>query len=365
MGNAKVVAAVLALAMSIVAAGFALSLCEYTQPVTSVTTSAIQVSFRYVDDEYADDRGNVLSLTLGGNLLRYYDSSDFGYGLSASGSLSNINGSWSLVGTGAVDFRFYAPATDVFAFGRVNTQWAGLSPTVAAVLGAGYGRLRDVTPLAKAVRISEKLLAEKILTNPIPDGTLMAIAQEIGKRAEYAALDDLVVQVVRLIEGSGAAAGPLGAEAVLYIRQIITAVGDTRLCGFSVSAGAGYKLLDPAGARDFVLFGAVEYAMPWSVDSQLRVRADATSVPNFTSYVIQGTANLVYKLTPTVTLNANLTTSRTLPEGGTPTESLALDATLSLPLLEGWAVNVTLGVRTLTGYEEPRIELGVSAGIAF
>ncbi len=191
------------------------------------------------------------------------------------------------------------------------------------------------------------------------------MAQEIGKRAEYATLDELVVKVVGLIEGSGVAAGKLGADAVLYIREIITALGDTRLCGFSVSGGAGYKLLDPAGARDFVLFGAAEYAMPWSVDSQVRLRLDATSVPNFTSYNVQVVGNLVQKLTPTTTLNLGLTFSRMLPAGGTPMDSQTLDATLSFALFGGWAVNVTLGVRNATGYEEPRLELLVSAGISF
>jgi hypothetical protein len=343
----------------------AISLCEYSQPITSVTTSSLQVNFRYLDDEFRDDRGNVLSLTLAGSFLRYYDSADFGYGVNANGSVSNNNGTWNLAGAGSVDFRFYAPGMDVFAFGRVNSQWVELTPTVAVVLGAGYGRLRDVTPLAKAVRISDKLLAAKFLTKPLPDSALMAIAQEIGKRAQYATLDELVVKVVGLIEASGAAAGKLGADAVLYIRQIITAVGDTRLCGFSVSGGVGYKILDPAGARDFVLFGAAEYAVPWSVDSQFRVRVDGTSVPNFTSYAVQGVATLVYKLTPTTTLNASFTAARSLPTGGIPADSQSLDATLSFTLFEGWAVNVTLGMRNATGYEEPRLELTVSAGITF
>lgn len=342
----------------------ALSLCDYTQPITSVTTSSLQVNFRYLDDEYRDDRGNVLSLTLAGNFLRYYDSADFGYGVNANGALSNTNGVWSLAGAGAVNFRFYAPGMDLFAFGRVNSQWAGLTPTVAVVLGAGYGRLRDVTPLAKAVRINDKLLAEKFLTEPIPDEVLMSIAKEIGRREEYATLDELVVKVVQLIEGARVAPGKLGADAVLYIRQIITAVGDTRLCGFSASAGVGYKLLDPAGARDFVLFGAAEYALPWSVDSQLHLRVDATSVPNFTSYSIQAVATLVYKLTAGTTLNTNLAVARTLSDG-TLLDTQSLDATLSFTLVEGWAVNVTLGMRNRTGYEEPRLELTVSAGLTF
>jgi len=343
----------------------AISLCQYSQPLTFVTTSSLQLSFRYLDDEFRDDRGNVLSLTIAGSFLRHYDSADFGYSVNANGSVSNVNGTWNLASVGSVDFRSYAPGMDVFAFGRVNSQWVSLPPTVAVVLGAGYGRLRDVTPLAKAIRISDKLLAEKFLTKALPDSTLMAIAQEIGKRAEYATLDELVVKVVGLIEASGAAAGKLGADAVLYIRQIITAVGDTRLCGFSISTGVGYKLLDPAGGRDFVLFGAAEYAVPWSVDSQFHIRVDGTAVPNFTSYTVQGVATLVYKLTPTTTLNAGLTAARTLPTGGTPFDSQSLDATLSFTLFEGWAVNVTLGMRNTTGYEEPRIELTVSAGIAF
>jgi hypothetical protein len=343
----------------------AISLCDYSQPITSLTTSSLHVNFRYLDDEFRDDRGNVLSLTLAGSFLSYFDSADFGYGIHANGSLSNTNGTWALTGAGSLNFRFYAPGMDLFAFGRVNSHWVGLAPTVAVVLGAGYGRLRDVTPLAKAMRISDKLLAEKFLTKPIPDDVLLAIAQEIGRREEYPTLDELVVKVVRLIEGAKVAPAKLGADAVLYIRQIITAVGDTRLCGFSVSAGVGYKLLDPAGARDLVLFGAAEYAMPWTVDTQLYLRADATSVPNFTSYTAQAVATLVHKLTPAATLSANLTLSRALPAGGTPVDSQSLDATLSLTLVAGWAVNVTLGVRNITGYEEPRLELIVSAGISF
>jgi hypothetical protein len=82
----------------------AISLCEYSQPITSVTTSSLQVNFRYLDDEFRDDRGNVLSLTLAGSFLRYYDSADFGYGVNANGSVSNHNGTWNLAGAGSVDF---------------------------------------------------------------------------------------------------------------------------------------------------------------------------------------------------------------------------------------------------------------------
>ena len=71
------------------------------------------------------------------------------------------------------------------------------------------------------------------------------------------------------------------------------------------------------------------------------------------------------KLTPTTTLNATFTAARTLPTGGTPFDSQSLDATLSFTLFEGWAVNVTLGMLNTTSFEEPRLELTVSAGITF
>lgn len=343
----------------------AISLCQYTQPITTVTTSSLQLNGRYLDDEYLDDRGNVLSLTLAGNFLRYYDAPDFGYGVKASFSHSTAEGERTLVGAASADFRFYAPETALFAFGRVNSNWVGLTPTVAVVLGIGYGRLQDVTPLVKAVRINDKLIQDKVLTAALPDDVLLAIAQEIGKRQEYPSLEDLVIKVVELIEASGAVPGKLGAEAVLAIRQIITAVGDTRLCGFSLSTGVGYKVLDPAGQQDLVLFEAAEYAMPWSVDTQLYLRGDVTSTLNFSSYVMQVTASLVHKLTSTATLSGNFSFSRALPAGGTPVDSQALDVALSFALFEGWTVNVTLGIRNLTGYEEPRVELSVAAGITF
>ncbi len=154
------------------ASAWAISLCDYTQPVTSITTSSLQGNFRYLDDQYRDDRGDVLSLTLAGSFLRYYDSADFGYGINKSGSISYADGSWSLSGAGSVDFRFYAPGMDVFAFGRVNAQAAGLvTPTVAAVVGVGYGRLKDVTPWPRPSVLVINFWRRRSSPRPFPTGS--------------------------------------------------------------------------------------------------------------------------------------------------------------------------------------------------
>ncbi len=347
----------------VAASASALSLCEYTKPITSLTTFSLQGTFRYLDDEFRDDRGNVLSLTLAGDFLRHYDSPDFGYSLSGSATLSDRDGLWSLIGTGSLDFRFYAPGADLFAFGRVSSLWAELMPTVAVVLGAGYGRLRDVTPLAKAMRISEKLVAEKAISKELPEETLMAIAAEIGRREEYPSVEELVAKIAGLVEAAGVTKEKLNAVAILRIREVLEALGDQRLCGFDVRAGVGYKLLDPTGVLDFVLFGSGDYALPISLDTQVHVRAEGSATPGFTAYTVQGVASLTHRLSPTATLNGRLTISRYLPKEGSPVDSQALDASLQFSLSGGWAVTVTLGVRNRTDFEEPRVELTVSAGL--
>lgn len=342
----------------------ALSLCDYTQPVTSVTTFTIQGSFRYFDDEFRDERGNILALSLSGDFLRYYDSANFGYSLGGSASFSRTNGEQNLVGNASVNFRFYAPEMPLFAFGQVSSLWQEFTPTVAAVLGVGYGRLRDVTPLVKAMRISDRLLGEKFITKALPDDTLMAVATEIGRRPEYASLDELVAKIAALVDGAGVVQGKLSPVAVLRIREVLEAVGDQRLCGFAVRAGIGHTLIDPTGVLGFVLFGSGEYALPISVDTQIHIRAEGTASPGFTSYTVHGMASLIHRLGPTTTFTGRLTIFRSLPEGGSLRESQALDASLQFSLSGGWAVTVTVGVLNRTGFEEPRLDLTVSAGLS-
>jgi len=131
-----------------------------------------------------------------------------------------------------------------------------------------------------------------------------------------------------------------------------------------VRAGIGHTLIDPTGVLGFVLFGSGEYALPISVDTQIHIRAEGTASPGFTSYTVHGMASLIHRLGPTTTFTGRLTIIRSLPGVGPLTESQALDASLQFSLSGGWAVTVTVGVLNRTGFEEPRLDLTVSAGLS-
>lgn len=343
---------------------FALTLCDYVQPVTFVNTYRLQGSFRYFDDSRRDDLGNELAWTFAGDWSLMYDAPEFGYGAGLSSNISGRLGARTHFCIARANYKLYMPGQDFFAFGQGLAQCSEEGQVATVVLGTGFGRMRDVTPMAKALRLHELLLAEKILPKPLPEATLTTVAQEIGRRAEYPNLDALVVKVVQLIEAAKVVA-KLDAAGVLRVREIVEAVGDTRLCGFSLQAGLGYEVLDTRGPRDLVLFGSAEYAYPLGLDTQVWLRAQGTSSTDFTSYNLLASASLVHKLAANVTLTARYAFGRILGPGNPVEDKHSLDSTLQFALVSGWNIGVNLAVRWQTGFEESEVELTVSAGIVF
>jgi hypothetical protein len=145
--------------------------------------------------------------------------------------------------------KYIWPNADLFGFSRVNISHANYYKEIASNLtvGFGYGRYIDATALAKAVRIEDHLIADKVLLDYLPKETMLNIAHIIEREDEYRSIYGEVYENYWFdaIEEEIAKAGKLkneniGSIGILRIRQVlfnINEIVNPRYYGWNVSAG--------------------------------------------------------------------------------------------------------------------------------
>jgi len=358
MGVVTVVGAVL---IGLALPGWAISLCDFHSPVTYLSNMRLSFGYRYYDDAAtAGIDVNSGRITLDYDQLS--DSPDFGFTMLGSAELAIDNfvpTGW--LGNGAGTFRYYLlEATPLFAFGGLEASLATSQPQpgVDVVVGAGYGRFTDVTPLAKAIRIGEELMDLRTFIDPLSDETLMNIASVIGREIEYDALKDLVADVEALIEAATSA--ELDARALLTIEEVILAVGDNRKCGWAVQGGIGYELVDPfGGSRTIVMSISADAAYASGPRDQLLFHASFTGPFEILSEnTLTATATYEYVLGEDSTFHGDYTLQRVQPLGLAASTSHAAglsigfdiggaDVTIQVSLAReaadlGWSIDVSL-----------------------
>jgi len=142
--------------------------------------------------------------------------------------------------------------------------------------GIGYGRLRDVTPLAEAHRISAQLVRTKVIARPLDAASLQAIAVLVASRDEYETTSDLVAAIEAEVES--ATGVELDAESLLGIEQEIEGSDEQRFCGWIVQGGVGQELLDAyGGAKDIRYVTSLDAAYPPTALNQLRIRSSLSA----------------------------------------------------------------------------------------
>ena len=323
---------------SMVCFGVSLSLCDYQSPETYLADMHLSFSYRYFDDP-ATVGTDIDSGRLALSYSQLADAPSMGYTLAGTGeiTLTQLRPSGGL-GQASGTLRFYlSEEMPYFAFGGFEASIATGQPQPGLEIrtGLGYGRFSDVTPLAKAFSIEEELLALDAIPASLDDAVLLAVAEEIGRQAEYETIDDLVAAVEGLIE---AATGvELDALAILTVEEIILETGDERYCGWAVQAGIGYELLDPyGGGRDFLLAASADAALAPAPDSQLLLRASFSGPFEITEEnTLSIKASYDYAVNERTTLLAGYSLQRVKPAGKDATDSQS--ATLEVSLDVGQA----------------------------
>lgn len=288
----------------------ALSLCDYRAPETSLLDIGVSFAYHYLEDpERPGIEVNAGNISF--SYTQIYSAPERGFSLEASGilGLQGLAVADAVVEGNGTYRHYIDPEEPLFMFGGFDARWrtGGLyqQPWLQVTVGLGYGRFSDVTPLAKAMLISEDLLRLGAIPASLSEEALMAVAQEIGRRLEYEKLEDLVAAVEGIIETD--AGVELDAHAVLAIEQRILETGKERYCGGAIQAGVGYEILDPEGGpRDIVLNASGDMAVAPEPRSQLLLRGTiSTALPWKDAYRATLVGDYDYEVTGEATFSAS------------------------------------------------------------
>ncbi len=313
----------------------AISMCDYTSPETALTDARLSFGYRYFDD--ANTAGvDVNSGRLTADYDQLYDSPNYGFTIGGTGELTFdafVPTGW--LGQGGATFRYYPfEESLIFAFGglQASISNAQLRPGVEVRVGAGLGRFSDVTPLAKAINISRELIWLGVINAPLPDDTLLAIADVIGKEVEYETIKALVADIEGLVEG--ATGVDLDARATLTLEEIVLMMGDDRQCGWALQLGVGYELVDPFGnPQNIVVAGSADAAFAFGPDDQLMLHATYSGPFDLMNEnTLSANASYERTLTEDSTLIANYALQRVKPAGLAATTSHAAGLALGFDL---------------------------------
>lgn len=354
--------------------GSPISLCDYTPAETRYSALSVGLNYRYFDDQYKTPE--LSHDANSGNLNLRYDNllslPSYGYNLSLrslvtynDGALAKADLSYSITGLGR--YNMYLTGGDHFAFGGARVEAADDFENIGVSIttGSGYGRFRDVTPLAKTMKINEMLLEGESITEALSDDILQEIAQKIDRKEEYKDMKTLVGEIEGLIEATNLVEGEeLGAIELLRIREIIEEIGDRKLCGWEVKGGIGYELIDPQDQKpDFLTNAAFNYAQPFNPYSQLRINLDFTSSFNIAeNYSLNGLFEYAYRISET--LDTEITYSyRQRTHEGDRFDSHSLDMSIIFQPQENLNLSVNLSSAWESDYEE--WTKGVSIGVNY
>lgn len=342
----------------------AVELCEYRAPITSLTSAWLSGTYRYFDQPgtpEVDVNAGRASLTLD----RIYDSPSFGYSVSGMGDVGFVGLALrSLAAQAAATARYYfTEGQPLFGFGGLEASHAlgQPNPGLRASAGVGYGRFSDVTPLAQALLIQNGLLERNAIPKKLPDEVLLAIAQEIGRKVEYAEAKDLVAAVVGLIEG--ATGTELDARSVLFVEDEILTPAVQRYCGWSLEGGVGYELMDPyGGARDIGLTASANVAYATSPGSQFLFQAHAAGpIDIMNEHELRASLSYEDILSATSFFQGSLALQRIKPKEEEPRDSLS--GTLQFSFALGKA-NVGVRYSFTKGPADPGFSFDLSLSLS-
>ncbi|HPQ96694.1 MAG: DUF481 domain-containing protein [Thiothrix sp.] len=188
-----------------------------------------------------------------------------------------------------VDNYFVPGSNTGFWFGgasvRANDAFDDLETT--ASIGVGYGRVTNVTPMAKAMRVIDELVKYGVIKGRPPVSVYQQIASVISKEPEYYARfgSDYELKWIGDVEAVLRSAGivnSLGAIGILRTQHVLVDENiSLRRYGWKVRAGLSYVGSNFDGLTDKpgVLLGA-EYHHPLNNQTQLSDVATVNFVLN-------------------------------------------------------------------------------------
>jgi hypothetical protein len=288
--------------MSIVLASFAVvwpsqavSLCDFRSPTTDLTNLFLTMNFAYLDlpdTPQVDVSSGRISFSF--SHIHDEPARSFSAGSTSEVSFDHLHLS-RLFGDAYLTTRSYnSSEAPIYFFAEVKADYtsAAAQSGLELRLGSGYGRLTDVSPLARALRIEGVLTDDLLLPSPLSEDALQTIGQLIARESEFSGISELVSLIADVIEAEANVL--LSARSLLAIAEQIRATTVSQQCGWATQIGLGYELVRRFGSSRLVLLTlSTDMARPLSLASQVGVHADF-SYPLFASDASALSASAIY-----------------------------------------------------------------------
>ncbi len=214
---------------------------------------------------------------------------------------------FQLLGSATVDNYFQPGSKGAFWYGKgeFGARKDQEKPFTKATVGLGYGRVVNVTPMARAIRVVQALRSKGVLQSDLDNSIYQAIAEIIAKEGEYRSRYGLrdyyqywIGDMEKALDTSLGAPGVIRSYDVLTKERI-----STRKHGWLVRAGVGAVLSDYDGetGKPAVEVGA-EYHLPLSNQTQFSNEAIVTTTlkDNSKSYIFNNALSLTHELTDVI-----------------------------------------------------------------
>jgi hypothetical protein len=184
--------------------------------------------------------------------------------------------------------KYIWPNEDLFAFSELNASHNEMAKQIASdlTMGFGYGRYINATALAKAVRIENHLLRDKVIKDFLPKETMIKIANIIEREGEYRTLYGEVYEtywfddIEEEINNSGDLTGEsIGSVGILRMRQVLFNINERvnpRFYGWEATLGILFPLTNAdkskAGKPNLSAGGRYSIPLNWLIQINATAR---------------------------------------------------------------------------------------------
>lgn len=348
--------AILAMSSSAVAE---VTLYDYTEATSSYTDAYLNGKLNVSDGNFIikdangnDTNGNGqtaydANLTLNYDNVKSTPSRNLSTKFNADGSVTRSStpgagsvSNYLMNGSVTMDNYFRSGSKGAFWYGsgEAGIKKGQDKPFSKIGVGLGYGRVVNVTPMAKAIRLVEALKQQGALKSTPSKATYQVIANVIAREAEYQSKfgqakyeQNWITDIERALVSSGQVNGSLNAAGIIESRDVlINERISTRKHGWLIRAGLGIVLsnYDGTDGGDPSLDIGAEYHRPLSNRTQYSNVASMSSIygDDDPSYRLINNMSLTHEMTDKIdwentwamdynkagTANANDVTSNSL-----------------------------------------------------
>jgi len=277
-----------------------------------------------------------------------------------------------IFGSATVDNYFQPNSKGAFWYGKgeVGAKKGQVKPFTKATVGVGYGRVVNVTPMARAIRVVQALRKNGALGSDVSNSTYQSIANIISREAEYRSKHGAkdyqqywVADIEKVLKNGGA----LGAKGTIKAYDVLTHERiSTRKYGWLVRAGIGAVLSDYDGetGKPAVEVGA-EYHLPLSNQTQFSNEAIFTTTlkDNSNSYVVNNNMSLTHELTDVIDWENKWSLNYSKSDHAKSTTSNKLTSSFNYELTNQLNFNITASLSKTDG--KPDIDKRLTTGITY